>query len=124
MSDMHILAGDGGRKWTVVAHISVPDANNSALVNWRTALVASGLGGITQLPDGDGTGGTISAAEKAQIEAGEVVETTYSFPIEGNGTDNAVIRDALRTAYTATKDRFVAELQAKLKYFGHTEEES
>ena len=70
MADMHVIDGDGNRGYKVAMHIAVPNTNNAVGVNYRTALVNSGLGG-TQLTEGAGAG-QITTAEKAQVDAGEV----------------------------------------------------
>ena len=108
----------------MVMHIAVPDADNSVSVNWRTALVNSGLGGITSLPDGDGNNGTISAAEKALIAAGEVLEHVMSARLESGGTSLAQQRTALRAWYAKAKTTVVSDLQTKLRYYGHNESEA
>jgi hypothetical protein len=124
MSDMHVITGDGDRNWSVVLHIPVPNANNSVSVNWRTALINSGMGGTTRLPDADGTEGTISAAEKTQIEAGELYEHSVTTEIDGQGVDNASRIAAMRAMYTAESARVTAFIQRRLKFFGYTLEES
>lgn len=126
MADMHVMTGDG-KSWDVIFHIAVPDANNTVGVNWRTALVNSGLGGTTQLTEGVGpelAQGRISSTEKAQVEAGELIEKRIAFRVEGNGNSLAAVRANLRTRYTRVSAAVLADLQAQLKYFGHTEEES
>lgn len=124
MSDMHVLVGDGNQAWSVVMHVAVPDATNSVGVNWRTAVVNSGLGGATSLPDGDGTAGTISAAEKAQVEAGEVLECVATLEIDGPGVTNPIRVATLRDNYAAHKTAVLATLQRRLKFYGYTLEES
>ena len=123
MSDMHILIGDG-KNYQVAMHFLVPPGDNSALVPWRTALVNSGLGGSTSLPDGDGAGGTIDAVEKAAVEDGSVLEHVGGFLVESNGPQPARVRVALRKFYAQTKRDTQAALQVKLKWFGATESEA
>ena len=87
-------------------------------MQWRTALANSGLGGTTVLRTGDGTGGTISAAELASVQSGallEVVEEVPTHPGETAGQYQARL-DARFAALTA---RVQAELQGRLTYFGH-----
>ncbi len=122
MADIHILDGTGGgNSWTVVAHLDVPDTNNAVGVNYRTALVNSGRGGTTVLPDGDGTLGTINSTEKTNITAGAVFEFTFTWEIERGGTTTAQLRSELRLEYSRRASLFTAQLQEDLKYFGHTE---
>ncbi len=131
MSDIHVLAGNGRGKVSVVMHCAVPDTNNSAAgggVNWRTALVASGIGGSTQLADAvddeNPLGWEITAAEKAQVESGELFERRRDFPLESAGTEAAGQRVALRAFYAREKAAVIANLQERLKYTGHVESES
>ena len=121
MADIHVLTGDQNRSWSVVMHFNVPDATNEVGVNYRTALVTSGLGGSTALPDGDGTGGTISAAEKAEIEAGIKAEYSASVLVESGGTSPAEMRAMLRGEYARQNATAIANLQSRLRYFGHVE---
>lgn len=119
MADYHVLTGSAdGNAFTVVFHLPVPGAgNNRAGVQWRTALVNSGLGGRTVLPDGDGTGGTVSAAEKAGIEAGavhEVAEQVSTHP----GETAPQLRDRIDARHAALVASVQAELQGRLTYYG------
>lgn len=120
MADMHVLVGGDG-EWAIVMHFDVASSDNAVGVNYRTALVASGLGGATSLSDGDGTGGTISGAEKTQIETGQVVEYRVSFPVESGGSSAAELRASLRELYANENTAAIARLQSALRYFGHTE---
>lgn len=120
MADMHILTGDAP-KWTIAMHFDVPTGNNSVGVSWVNALVNSGVGGNTSLPDGDGTGGTISAAEKTAIEAGTVYEHVASFPIGSHVQTLSQLRAAVRKFYAIEEAGVVARLQKTLRYFGATE---
>ena len=121
MADIHILAETRKGAWRVVMHFAVPNATSPVGMSYRTALLTSGLGGSTQLPDGDGSAGTISATEKAQIEAGEVAEVAVEFLVESGGATTASVRDFLRQSYATKKNEYLGEMQRKLKYFGHTE---
>ena len=69
MANIHIRTVDGSEVATIM-HFAVPAANNAAGVGWQ--VIAAQVFGKTVLPDGDGTAGTISAAEKAAIVAGSV----------------------------------------------------
>ena len=115
MANLHILTRDGD-EFNVVAHVPVPNTNNSAGVNWRTALLRSGLGGTTRLPDGDGTGGTISAAEKASITTGAVYEVQTT--IKPNQPDQQANDAFLGAEYIKIRDITQYDLQAELKWFG------
>lgn len=121
MANYHILAGShDGNSFAVVFHIAVPGTgSNRANVQWRTALINSGLGGKTTLPDGDGTGGTIGAAEKADIAAGAVYEVVEQVPTNP-GETALQLRDKLDARYTALAASVQAKLQGQLTYFGYT----
>lgn len=123
MSDMHVLTGSG-ESWNVIGHFAVPDQTNVASINYRTAIVNSGVGGTTVLPDGDGNGGSISAAEKSQIEAGELYEHAFSVRLEANGATTPAAVALLKERYAEMKTRVVNKVKARLKYFGHNESET
>lgn len=120
MSDMHVLTGDG-KTWRIVMHFAVPGGNNAAGVSWADALVNSGLGGTTVLPNGDGTGGTIVAAEKTAVENGTVFEHEADFRVESGGNSAGNIRASLREFYAAERAGVMAVLSTSLRYFGATE---
>lgn len=121
MADMHVLETVGGAA-RVIMHIAVPDAVNDVGVNYREALVNSGLGGSTKLTEGTASG-EITTAEKALVESGAVVELERIIEIEGVGQTNAGRQALLRSAYTTLAVNAIAELQVQLKFFGHTESE-
>lgn len=121
MADMHVLTGNGNQ-YIVVMHFLVPNLNNSVSVNYRTALVNSGLGGTTQLTEGTGPG-QILTAEKAQVESGELYEYPIKVSADGTGQSTSGRQELLRRIYTATKNAIISDLQDKLKFFGHTESE-
>ena len=118
MAAIHVLSAQYG-EYKVAIHAAVSNTNNSAGVNFRTALINSGLGGTTILPDGDGTAGTIAAAEKTSIQTGAIVEV-IGF-IRG---DTVAAGAALNAYLDAEAARIAAErivdLARQLKYFGAT----
>lgn len=123
MANWHALIGDvNGNSYTVVYHVPIPSANNRSGVNYRTALVSSGIGGKTILPDGDGTLGTIAAAEKSSILAGSLFEVVEPFATNP-GQNLAALQAAVDARWTALGDvngAFIAALKARLNYFGGT----
>lgn len=123
MASYHVLTGTAdGNSFVLVLHVPIPGAgNNRAGVQWRTALVNSGIGGSTVLPDGDGSGGTISAAEKAQIASGAVFEVVEDFATHP-GETAAQLRDRADARHAAVTARVQAALQGRLTYFGFTRE--
>ena len=63
MSNLHVLTKDGDEV-RVLAHVAIPATNNVIGVPWRTAVLRSKLStGLSALPSGDGTQGTIDATE-------------------------------------------------------------
>ena len=124
MADIHVTAGDGNQAWRIVIHIPVPDTPNSASVNWRIALINSGMGGNTALPDGDGTAGTISATEKAKLVTGELLEHSFAMEIDGSGSTPVAQAAALRVRAAAEKTARLVQVQRILKHYGQTLTES
>lgn len=118
MAKCHVLetAGESSR---VVFHIAVPATNNSVGTSWRAVLINSAVGGTTRLADGAGTGGTISAAEKTQIQAGEVyeVEERIQIPSGMSGPQANAFFDALHAAKSV---EIQAQIVARLNLFGFT----
>jgi hypothetical protein len=115
MANMHVLSLDGS-EFTAVFHIAVPATNNAAGVPWQTVILRVGGGGTTTLPDGDGTLGTISAAEKAQILAGSIVEI-----VRVNHWNAAFPSGAqLDAIFTQVSADFTALMQAKFSQYGRT----
>lgn len=123
MADIHTLTTDDKRRVTVIMHFAVPDANNAVGVNWRMALVNSGLGGSTSMTIGV-SDGQITQAEVDQIVLGAVHEHQASYPLESAGTGAPGQQAALRGFYAQEKAAEIADLQQRLKYFGHTETEA
>jgi len=121
MADMHVMTGDGER-WNVIMHFAVPNVDNEGGVNYRTALVNSGLGGSTAMPKGDGPG-QISTVESEQITVGELYEYSVMLPVDGTGQSTDGRRAMLRVQYATLKAAMIAVLRAQLKFFGHTESE-
>jgi len=112
MANSHILDQIAPGRFRVVYHVSIPAGNNAAGVPWRTCVAANVGVSPSVLPDGDGTNGTISAAEKAQIMSGAVAE---------------VIRDEKGQSLAAFAGMFaqrsaeiLAALQARFQQYGRT----
>lgn len=113
MSDYHILSSDPyGNTFQVVFHFPVPDLDNQAGVNFRTAVV-EWLGGapvVSRLPN--------VGAEQTQLDAGELHERVY--PFNSNPNDNlAAKRAVLEAMYASKLSSVTAELQKVLSYWGY-----
>lgn len=124
MAQMHILNGDGQGSWRVAMHFDVPDANNAVGVNYRTALIRSGIVEppfTVLLEIGDGLEGTITVAEKAELAAGIKVERVFTLAIDGKGATNASRIASLSNHYNILKAITIDKLKHRLKFFGHTQ---
>lgn len=107
---------EAGNAFRVIFHIPITSALNRASVNYRTAVVASGRGGTTQMTTGVGAG-LITAAEVTQIQAGEIYE--HSELVDSNPGESAVtIRDRVDARYTALVSAVNTRLQRELTYWG------
>ena len=116
MANSHILEQTAPGRFRVVYHVAIPATNNAAAVSWRTIMAArvaaSVLAGnpASVLPDGDGTNGTISAAEKAQIVSGAVYEAVR----DEKGQSLA----AFAGMFTQRSAEILAGLQARFQQYG------
>lgn len=119
MADIHILAGDGLHHWTLAFHFVVPDQNNDVGISYRTALINSGIGGVSQMVEGTGSG-QITTAELASLQAGELYEFTLSFLAESGATNNAELLAAIRTEYAKHETPVLNHLKKRLCYYGYT----
>ena len=104
-----------GTEFLAAFHVAVPATNNVVGCPWRTVALRNG-GGVTVLPDGNGLLGTISAAEKAQILSGAIVEVVKtggwnsSFP---TGVQIDVIAAQVSSDY-------ISNMQTKFNRYGMT----
>lgn len=121
MANWHALTGTpDGNSYAIAYHLPIPNTNNRVGINYRTALVNSGLGGKTVLPDGDGTGGTISTAEKADITSGAVFEVVEAFATNPGQTlgQLAAAVDARHAALANVNGPTIQGLASRLSYYG------
>lgn len=96
MASIHVLEKTGERSYRIVGHFNLPDGagevlegNNGAGVNWKTLLLAAGELGSTSMTEGNGPG-QISTAEKASVEAGDVVEVRGIIKVNANSQAEAI----------------------------------
>lgn len=113
MADWHILTR-GPAGYRAIFHIPIPATTNPVGVSYRTALVRSGIGGSTVLPDGDGTGGTISAAEKTAIASGALLEHEMLVDVPDTAERVAFMTDL----FNETRRELLERLQAQLAQYG------
>jgi hypothetical protein len=119
MASYHVLTGrPDGNAYSVVFHIPIPSVNNRVGVNYRTALVNSGLGGTTSLVEGNAAG-QITTAEKASIASGALYEYVEEFATNP-GETAAQIQARIDARYTALVTQIQADFSGRLAYFGHT----
>jgi hypothetical protein len=104
-----------------VLHVVTPAGNNSAAISWVTAY-KNAFAPASQLTAGDGTGGTISAAELAAVQAGTVLEipATFTTSVSFEGESGAAQLAELDALYSAVTTARLAELQRMLQHFGQT----
>ena len=119
MANMHLLTRVGVLH-RVVCHIPIPNVNNVAGVNYRTAMVNAGLVTPSVLPTGSGVAGTISATEATSLASGELVECVTLLDVTQGGTlaTAAAIGAFLDEFYARLVLDVQAELQARLSLFG------
>ena len=118
MPNLYVLGGNG-TTYTVIVHVAIPNVNNLVSVNYRTALINSGIPGAgnTSLPVGNGPG-QISPADYQSVLSGAIFEVATTF------TTSVLTGDAFATAIagfaTAIQTETIASLQAQLQHFGYT----
>ncbi len=118
MAQWTALTGDRFANAFKIAYlIPIANTNNRSGVNYRTALLNSGIGGKTVRPDGDGTAGTISAADKSAITSGAAYEYVEEFPTNP-ALNVSQLAAAVDARYTALTTSVPAELANILQYFG------
>lgn len=115
MSRIHVMDAVGPENYRIVVHAPTPGGNNAANVPWVTALAS--LGRVTQMEVGTDPG-KISAAEANQIALGQVVEANGVFTDDPSWTNPQRVA-ALNAYATQLVSETQAELQRRLKFFGH-----
>lgn len=106
-----------GNAVEVIFHIPIAAGNNRAAVSYRTALVKSGLGGVTAMTEGSANG-EITTAEKTQVVAGEIYEVTETFHTNPGETANQ-LRLRIDARYTELAAQVPPRLQNILSYWGY-----
>jgi|LGOV01.1.fsa_nt_gb hypothetical protein len=118
MSNYHVLTQSRQKKSVdVVWHIPVSNTNNSADVNYRTALVdylVWTTGNDPILSDCP----NITPAELTQIEAGELYELRKSYTFSRLGLTNGQKATELDAKYTSLATTGLTRLQTFLEWFG------
>lgn len=112
MADYHVLTGSrDGNSYQVVAHFPVPNVNNQAGVNYRTAII-QWLGGEqpSRCP-------FVAQAEQDALNAGALLEQVYTFHTHPAETLQQK-RARLDVLYNQELARLSDELGALLAYWG------
>lgn len=120
MSQWHALDGiPDGNAYRIIFHVPIPSANNRVGVNYRAALIGSGIGGTTVMAEGPNPG-QITTAEKASLAAGslmEIAETIYTRPAETMQQLAARV-DARYTELANVSGAYLADIKRRLDYWG------
>jgi len=123
MANMHVR-GRSPRGYSVVCHFAIANTNNDVGLNYRTAYARSKGTLATVLPDGDGTLGTISSAEKTSVTqaAPALAEALLEFQIPDDwGALNGAQKNArLDDWYAVASAEWVSGNAALLQFWGYT----
>jgi hypothetical protein len=127
MANMHVQ-GRTSRGYRVVCHFAVPAGNNNVGLSWRTAYARSkgapAVALTTVLPDGDGTLGTVSSAEKTSLTqaAPTLAEVMLEFqiPDDWGALSGAQQQTRLDEWYAVAASEWTAGNGALLGYWGFT----
>lgn len=120
MPSVHVLENAGGNNFRCLLHTAIPTGNNAVGTPWKTCFLAMFLPNTptTLLSVGNGAG-QITQNEANQVASGDLMEFDFVFtddPALSTADRNALI-DAVATSVRTNK---LAELQARLKYYGYT----
>jgi hypothetical protein len=117
MALVHVLEYVDGR-FRCVLHTPTPAGNNSAGIAWSTVFLATGRSGRTAMVEGTGPG-QIDPAEKAEIQAGTLLE--FEIPIEAASTmTGAQLQTLLQAQAAPLIAAQLAAWQSALKFYGAT----
>ena len=120
MSAIHILGKDNNEHYTIVFHFTINSRNNTANVRWSDALRNSKFTSPSIMVEGDGTGGTISSTEKADLDNCLVVERNIKTTIDLTRPAD-IVRADLQRLYNRELTSFQAAWENRLAYFGTVE---
>jgi hypothetical protein len=109
-------SNEDGNTIIIVFHVPIPVETNQAGLGLRDALARSPLRSNTVMAEGTGQG-LITAAEKAQLAAGELFEFVQRFDVNPNLTATQT-RDLIDARYTQLATAIPARLRKALAYFG------
>ena len=116
MSDYHILTQDKTLKTiNLVFHFETPAGINGAGISWSSVLVlaAGGADNITScLPN-------ISEIELTALKNGTLIEKQMNIRFSSTTMTNAQRLNEIIGVYAIEKNRFIAEKQIMLYFFGY-----
>jgi hypothetical protein len=113
MSNYHVLTTNAPDSEIRVAfHLAIPDTTNSAGVNYRTALLQSGMASGT--PD---SAVPWLTTEQADLDSGALYELVETVQVDGSLT-KAAKRDIVDARYTALAAKVPGKIQAELDWWG------
>ena len=118
MSTVHVLDQSNG-EYRCVIHFPVPGGSNSAGFTWKAVALSAGIAGATRLVVGTGPG-QITAAEQAQIVAGDVVEFETTLRAESGGLTGALLAVTVDGLVANAITDFQAKLAREFKWYGAT----
>ena len=130
MTDIFVLAGDNAGQVRLVCHLPVADADNAVGVNFRDALVASGIGlqedgrrtvllASTTGDTATANAGEISDDESALLDTGVLFEVVVSMRVP-DGASNATLIEQAEQKYADVNANAQQQISSRLKFFGHT----
>jgi hypothetical protein len=123
VANLHVRHRDGDLL-EVVCHYPLPATTNSAGLAWRVAYARDRGALTTVLPDGDGTLGTIAAAERLAVTGAppSVAEEVRLLAVSGDweALTGAQQQAAIDAWYAAAQADFQERLGARLRWWGLT----
>lgn len=119
MASVHILSQSSDNEFQCVIHFPAPSGSNSAGLSWKSVLLASGLAGSTRLVEGTGPG-QITAAEKAQVLAGDVIEFETVLRIESGGSTSLQIGVTIDALVANALADHARKVMSQLRRYGAT----
>lgn len=121
MSDIHVLGGGSSQLYKVLFHVQTSVGNNQADMAIKDAH-KSDKAPVSIMTKGPGQG-QITNAEAAQIENGEVLETSAFVRLEPE-LSNSDVQVRLRELYMIHTNEMITKTVNRLRWFGHTETKS
>jgi len=117
MALIHVLENSDPGGCRCVLHAAVPTGQNAAGFAWKEILLLTGQTRTSCLTEGTGPS-QITAAELAQIVAGDVIELSTMIQFESCGGSAASVRKLAAKALKQHKET----LADRYKYYGATQE--